>query len=174
MKAETLFSKNSDEWQTPMELFQDLDREFHFDLDACATHENHMVDAYFTKDEDGLEQNWGGHTVWCNPPYSQIKKWVRKCYYEGHKPNTTVVLLVPSRTDVWWYQNYVLHRAEVRFIRGRLRFIGPGAIANAPFPSALVIYRGPEEKTQKPKTNIQQITIGELLDGIDQGHGDSI
>ena len=85
-----------------------------------------------------------------------------------------MVLLVPSRTDVWWYQNYVLHRAEVRFIRGRLRFIGPGAIANAPFPSALVIYRGPEEKAQKPKTNIQQITIGELLDGIDQGHGDPI
>jgi site-specific DNA-methyltransferase (adenine-specific) len=62
MKTETLFSKNSDEWQTPLELFQDLDREFHFDLDACATHDNHMVDAYFTKDEDGLEQNWGGAT----------------------------------------------------------------------------------------------------------------
>ena len=163
MKAETLFSKNSDEWQTPLELFQDLDREFHFDLDACATHENHMVDTYFTKDEDGLEQNWGGYTVWCNPPYSQIKKWVRKCYYEGHKPNTTVVLLVPSRTDVWWYQNYVLHRAEVRFIKGRLRFIGPGAIANAPFPSALVIYRGPEENVKRHRADTRQITLSEVL-----------
>ena len=172
MKAETLFSKNSDEWQSPLGLFQDLDREFHFDLDACATHENHMVDAYFTKDEDGLEQNWGGHTVWCNPPYSQIKKWVRKCYYEGHQPNTTVVLLVPSRTDTKWFQNYVLHRAEIRFIKGRLRFNGSNN--NAPFPSALIIYRGPEEKARKHKTNIKQITIGEILNGINQGHGDSI
>ena len=169
MKTETLFGKNSDEWQTPLELFQDLDREFHFDLDACATHENHMVDAYFTKDEDGLEQEWEGHTVWCNPPYSQIKKWVRKCYYEGHKPNTVVVLLVPSRTDTQWFQNYVLHRAEVRFINGRLRFVGTGAIANAPFPSALVIFRGAVEKEsiQKSKINMQQITIGEFLDDTD-------
>ena len=105
----------------------------------------------------------GGYTVWCNPPYSQIKKWVRKCYYEGHKPNTTVVLLVPSRTDVWWYQNYVLHRAEVRFIKGRLRFIGPGAIANAPFPSALVIYRGPEENVKRHRADTRQITLNEVL-----------
>lgn len=60
MKTETLFSKNSDEWQTPLDLFQDLDREFHFDLDACATPENAMCPEYFTKEQDGLEQNWGG------------------------------------------------------------------------------------------------------------------
>lgn len=110
--------------------------------------------------------------MWCNPPYSQIKKWARKCYYEGHKPNTTVVMLIPSRTDTWWFQNYVLHRAEVRFIKGRLRF--NGSTNNAPFPSALVIYRGPEEKIQKAKTDTRQITIGEILDGINQGHGDPI
>lgn len=169
MKTETLFSKNSDEWQTPLDLFEDLDREFHFDLDACATHENTMCPEYFTKEQDGLEQNWGGRTVWCNPPYSQIKQWVRKCYYEGHKPNTVVVLLVPSRTDTQWFQNYVLHRAEVRFINGRLRFVGTGAIANAPFPSALVIFRGAVEKEsmQKNKINMQQITIGEFLDDTD-------
>lgn len=60
MKTETLFSKKSDEWQTPLDLFEDLDREFHFDLDACATHENTMCPEYFTKEQDGLEQNWGG------------------------------------------------------------------------------------------------------------------
>lgn len=167
MKTETLFSKNSDEWQTPLDLFQDLDREFHFDLDACATHENAMCPEYFTREQDGLEQNWGGRTVWCNPPYSQMKAWARKCFYEGHKPNTIVVMLIPSRTDTWWYQNYVLHRSEVRFIRGRLRF--EGSDNNAPFPSALVIYRGAEEKEcmQKSKTNMQQITIGEFLDDTD-------
>lgn len=167
MKNETLFSKKSDEWQTPLELFQDLDREFHFDLDACATHENHMCDAYFTKDDDGLEQNWGGRTVWCNPPYSQIKQWVRKCYYEGHKPNTVVVLLVPSRTDTRWWQNYVQHRCEVRFVKGRLKF--SGSKNPAPFPSALVIFRGAVEKEcmKQSKINMQQITIGELVDDTD-------
>ena len=60
MKTETLFSKKSDEWQTPLDLFEDLDREFHFDLDACATPENTMCPEYFTKEQDGLEQNWGG------------------------------------------------------------------------------------------------------------------
>lgn len=52
--------KYSDEWATPEDFFQDLDREFHFDLDACATDDNHKCDEYFTKDQDGLSQNWGG------------------------------------------------------------------------------------------------------------------
>lgn len=163
MKTETLFSKNSDEWQTPEDLFQDLDREFRFDLDACATEINHMCDKYYSVSEDGLAQNWGGSTVWCNPPYSQIKAWVRKCYYEGHKPNTIVVLLIPARTDTKYFQNYILHRCELRFISGRLRFKGPGAIANAPFPSCLAIFRGPVEKEVS-----KQITIEEMMrSGID-------
>lgn len=167
MKNEVMFSSKSDEWETPQWLFDELDREFNFNLDPCATDENHMCPEYFTREQDGLEQNWGGRTVWCNPPYSQIKQWVRKCYYEGHKPNTVVVLLVPSRTDTQWFQNYVLHRAELRFINGRLRFNGSNN--NAPFPSALVIFRGAVEKEcmQKSKINMQQITIGEFLDDTD-------
>ena len=77
MKTETLFSRNSDEWQTPVELFQDLDREFHFDLDACANSSNHMCDRYFTIQEDGLSQNWGAalcgvihHTAILNSGYA--------------------------------------------------------------------------------------------------------
>lgn len=87
----------------------------------------------------------GGNIVWCNPPYSNVKAWIRKCYYEGHKPNTTVVALVFSRTDTRWWQNYVQHRCEVRFVKGRIKF---GGKANAPFPSAICIYRGPEEDPQ--------------------------
>lgn len=168
-----LRSRQSDEWETPEALFQDLDKEFHFDLDACATDENHKCEAYFTREQDGLEQNWEGHTVWCNPPYSQIKKWVRKCYYEGHKPNTTVVMIVPSRTDTQWFQNYVLHRAEIRFINGRVRFVGPGTIANAPFPSALICYRGPQEKIKKTKKDDRQITWKEFVNVTDQEHGEA-
>lgn len=83
--------------------------------------------------------NRGGETVFCNPPYSQIAKWVEKAYYESLKPGTTVVLLIPARTDTRWFHNYILHRSEIRFIKGRLRF--SGSTENAPFPSMIVIFR---------------------------------
>ena len=162
-----MYTRKTDEWATPDPLFQDLDREFHFDLDVCASAENHKCEKYFDIETDGLSQNWGGHTVWCNPPYRNVKEWIRKCYYEGHKPNTTVVALVFARTDTKWWWNYVQHRAEVRFVRGRIKF---GGRANAPFPSALIIYRGPEEKTD---VDPRQISLGEWLNGIDNEHGEA-
>lgn len=92
----------------------------------------------------GFNIRGGGDTVFVNPPYSEISKWVAKCYYEGCKDNTTVVLLIPSRTDTKYFHNYIMHRAEIRFIKGRLKFNdGKG---NAPFPSMLVIFRGAETK----------------------------
>ena len=146
MIQKDMYTSKSDEWETPEAFFQDLDREFHFDLDVCASDDNHKCERYFTKEQDGLSQNWGGNIVWCNPPYSNVKAWIRKCYYEGHKPTTIVVVLVFSRTDTKWWQNYVQHRCEVRFVKGRLKF--NGSKSNAPFPSALCIYRGPEEDPQ--------------------------
>lgn len=80
--------------------------------------------------------------MFCNPPYgSQLKQWVAKCYQEGHKDNTLVVMLIPARTDTQYFHDYIQHRAEVRFIRGRLKF--GGAANGAPFPSMVVIYRAP-------------------------------
>lgn len=132
--------KPSDEWGTPDEFFKALDAEFHFDLDPCATEENHKCDEYYTKETDGLLQDWGGRAVFCNPPYSEISKWVEKCYREGQKDNTVVVLLIPSRTDTKYFWNFIVHRAELRFVKGRLRF--GGSKTNAPFSSLIVIYRG--------------------------------
>lgn len=140
MKTEVLFSSKSDEWATPPEVFQELDREFHFDLDPCATAENHKCEKYYSREENGLLKDWGGSRVFCNPPYSQIAVWVAKCFYEAQKDNTLVCLLIPARTDTKYFHNYILHRAEVRFIRGRLKF--NGARYNAPFPSMVVIFRG--------------------------------
>lgn len=79
---------------------------------------------------------------------------MRKCYNEGHKPNTIVVALVFSRTDTKWWQNYVQHRCEVRFVKGRIKF---GGKANAPFPSAICIYRGPEEDPQITWSDYEQM-----------------
>lgn len=133
-----IFSKNSDEWETPISLFEYLNYEFNFNLDPCCTLINRKCDFFFTKEDNGLIQDWGGYRVFCNPPYSNISNWVKKCYFESLKPNTLVCLLIPSRTDTKYFHEYIYNRSEIRFIKGRLRFSNAG---NAPFPSMLVIFR---------------------------------
>lgn len=141
MKRYTMRNKGgNNEWETPKHIFDDLDREFHFDLDPCSTDENCKCDLHYTEAEDGLKQDWGGHRVFCNPPYGEIAKWVEKCYYEGNKDNTLVVMLIPCRTDTQYFHNFIYNRSEIRFVNGRLRF--GGCDNNAPFPSMVVIYRG--------------------------------
>ena len=136
---QALFTSNSDEWETPSDLFMQLDKEFHFTLDPCCTEHNAKCKRYFTKHENGLMQSWNGETVFCNPPYSGIAEWVRKAYEESLNKGTTVVLLIPSRTDTRYFHDYILDHAEIRFIRGRLRF--SGSKNRAPFPSLIAVYR---------------------------------
>ena len=144
--VEGMFSSNSVEWSTPQWLFDELDNEFHFTLDPCSTHENHKCDKYFTKAENGLLQDWQGETVYCNPPYGkQISQWVEKCYREGIKDNTTVVMLIPARTDTAYFHDFILNRSEIRFVPGRLYFNdGKG---RSPFASIVVIFRGAKVRT---------------------------
>ena len=83
----------------------------------------------------------GGQRVFVNPPYgTEISKWVEKSYREGIKDNTLVVMLIPARTDTKYFHDFILHRSEIRFVKGRLKF-GEGK-NSAPFPSMLVIFRG--------------------------------
>lgn len=88
----------------------------------------------------GLEQDWAEETVFCNPPYGRaIYDWVFKCWRESRKPGTTVVLLIPVRTDTRYFHEFIYRRArEIRFIRGCLRF-GYGT-APAPFTSMVVVF----------------------------------
>ena len=139
-----LFSSQSDEWATPQEVFDCLDEEFNFNLDPCATKNNHKCGKWYSREDDGLSKSWGGYRVFCNPPYSEIAKWVEKAHDEGCKDNTIVVLLIPSRTDTRYFHNFIYGRAEIRFIKGRLKF--GQAKKNAPFPSMVVIFRGAERK----------------------------
>ena len=135
-----LFSSNTDEWSTPQDFFNQLDAEFHFDLDPCADDTNHKTELYFTKEQDGLKQDWKGHRVFCNPPYGrEIGKWVEKAYRESFKDNTLVVMLIPARTDTRYFHDYIYHRSEIRFVKGRLKF--GGGEQGAPFPSMVVIFR---------------------------------
>ena len=136
-----LYTSATEEWETPPEFFRALDATFKFTLDPCASDKNHKTAKYYTKKEDGLAQSWAGETVSVNPPYGrEISKWVEKAEAESKKTNTTVVCLLPARTDTAWFHDHVLGKAEVRFIRGRIRF--SGSPSNAPFPSMLAIYNG--------------------------------
>lgn len=127
------------DWGTPPEVFEPLDAEFHFTLDVCATAENAKCARYFTEEEDGLAQDWDG-VCWMNPPYGrEILGWMKKAYEESRK-GATVVCLVPSRTDTRWWHEYAMKADEIRYVKGRIKFIG--AESGAPFPSAVVVFRG--------------------------------
>ena len=141
---QVMFSSKDDKWSTPQDFYDELNVEFGFTLDPCADDSNHKCNKYYTEEDDGLLQDWQGEIVFCNPPYGKaIKDWVRKAYIEGCKPNTTVVMLIPARTDTIYFHKYIYHKAEIRFIKGRLKF--GNSKNSAPFPSMVVVYRGPEE-----------------------------
>ncbi|MBH1941664.1 adenine methyltransferase [Mobilitalea sibirica] len=172
MNNELMFSSQTDEWATPQEFFDELDKEFQFMLDPCATKENHKCNYYYTKEENGLLKDWSGCTVFCNPPYSKSEKpckpnckkkkcvergyhineykpgqedWIKKCYEESRKPNTTVVMLLPVRTDTEAFHKYIYGKAkEIRFIKGRLKF--GNSNNSAPFPSMVVVFSNLEGK----------------------------
>lgn len=141
---EALFSSKKMDWCTPQDFFDKLNEEFSFVLDAAATDKTAKCPQYFTPETDGLKSSWkaAGGTVFCNPPYGrEIGKWVQKAYEEA-QTGTPIVLLIPARTDTTYFHKYIYHKAEIRFIRGRLRFTDEDgqASAPAPFPSMLVVY----------------------------------
>lgn len=135
-----MFTSRTDEWATPAATFEALDAEFHFDLDPCSTHENAKCERHYTKEDDGLTKDWSGHRVFVNPPYGKaISAWIKKCSEEAQKPETTVVALLPSRTDTGYFHDYVYGKArEIRFVRGRLHF--NESKSAAPFPSMIVVF----------------------------------
>lgn len=165
-----MFSSESDLWATPQDFFDRLNDEFHFTLDPCADESNYKCNKYFTEKEDGLSQDWSEQVVFCNPPYSKgetackpgcTKKsctkrgyhldkykpgqddWIKKCYEESRKNNTTVVMLIPARTDKEVMHDYIFkHARAICFIKGRLRFGSAKDVA--PFPSMLVVFGNAE------------------------------
>ena len=145
MNTELMFSSKEECWETPQDFFDELDEEFHFTVDVCADQSNHKCVRYYTEKKDGLQQSWQGEVVWCNPPYGRkIGKWVEKSFDEVYKNGCKIaVLLLPARTETKWFHDFVLHRAEIRFIKGRLKF--GGSKYNAPFPSMVVVFRGKGE-----------------------------
>lgn len=135
-----MMTSNTPEWATPQNFFDELNKEFGFTYDVCATKENAKCPNYYTKEQDGLLQCWDYETIWCNPPYGrEIGKWVKKA---SEAEGGVVVMLLPARTDTRYFHQYIYKEpnVEIRFIKGRLKF-GDGK-NSAPFPSMVVVFRG--------------------------------
>ena len=137
---DAMFSSKSNEWSTPQKFYDKLNNSFGpFTLDPCSDGQNNKTDNYFTKEQNGLSQDWSGNKVFMNPPYGrEIKDWLKKAYEEGQKPNTTVVCLIPARTDTKYWHNYVMKAQAVYFVKGRLKF--GDSNHSAPFPSAVIVF----------------------------------
>ncbi len=144
----------TDNWATPQPLFDKLHAEFQFSLDVCASTENAKCAFFFTQTQDGLAQDWTryGPVVWMNPPYAKpIAQWMRKAY-ETARAGTTVVCLVPTRTNPPWWHDWVMRAHEIRFIVKKISFgRPPGSLVKrlnegVPFTGhAIVVFRaGPE------------------------------
>ena len=148
MNKALLSSKNMC-WCTPQDFFDKLNEEFGFVLDPAATDKTAKCSLYYTPETDGLSQSWDrGGAVFCNPPYGrEIGKWVQKAFEEA-RGGDPIVLLIPARTDTAYFHDYIYGKAEIRFVRGRLRFTDDdgNAADPAPFPSMVVIYNGERVK----------------------------
>lgn len=142
MISKVHYSSKRQDWATPWRLFEILNREFAFTLDAAASTSNRTscLRHLFVEHVDGLTVPWTG-SVWCNPPYGRrLGDWVEKGYRESSMCGTSVVvMLLPARTDTSWWHDYCL-KGEIRFLRGRLAFDDDNR-HRAPFPSAIVVFR---------------------------------
>jgi len=141
-----IFTSDEEKWRTPQELFDLLDAEFNFTLDVCAIASNAKCSRYFTPEQNALLQTWEG-ICWMNPPYGKdTSAWMRKAF-DSAQAGAVVVCLLPARTDTRWFHQWVIGRASIRFIYGRLTFggcNGSGKRGNAdnvaPFPSMILVY----------------------------------
>ena len=136
------YSSATAEWATPDFLYNWLDKQYHFTLDPCCTHETAKCSKHFTIVEDGLLQSWGNEIVFMNPPYGRaIRHWIKKAYEESLL-GATVVCLIPARTDTTYYYIYCTQAAEIIFLAGRVKFVDDGKIlkGGAPFPSCIVVF----------------------------------
>jgi phage N-6-adenine-methyltransferase len=136
VKENIHFSSKTDNWATPQDFFDTLNKEFDFNLDPCADKTNAKCKLYYSS--GGLEKSWNNYRVFCNPPYGRvISQWVKKA---SEAVGGVVVMLIPARTDTRYFHEYIYRKpnVEVRFLKGRLKF--GGSKNSAPFPSMIVVF----------------------------------
>ena len=150
-----MVSSKSNEWATPQDFFDNLDKEFHFTLDPCATKENAKCKKFFTIKENGLAQNWEKEIVFMNPPYGgHTREWIEKALLSSRRGAKVICLIVSSTDRSYWHDFIFPFASEIRFLRGRLKF--GIAKSTAPFASAVVIFGGEKHKTPNIKFQLKE------------------
>jgi len=149
-----------DSWRTPNWLYEALDKEFGFDLDPCPFQPNWTPGIH----QNGLDLDWNGHRVFCNPPYSNILPWVEKAYASS----ALTVFLLPSRTDTAWYHILHDHGAEIRHYRKRINFVAPKGIKSSTnnCGSTVAIVRNFPEPTPAPVPQLAVSRKPERIEAI--------
>lgn len=153
MKRNTPGGPN-DEYGTPLWLYRELDLEFSFTLDVCASELNHKCRDYLTKEQDALKTDWG-HRNFCNPPYSDQLPWVYRSLYfrDGSEVRSTVsVMLMKFDPSVTHGRVCLAQADEVRPFVHRFPFDGQVDVAN--FPCSLAIFRGDQKFRRKSGAQI--------------------
>lgn len=129
------------EWETPQDLFDTLDAEFHFDVDVCATKKNAKCKKFYSPLVNGLYQRWEG-SCWMNPPYNRdIGRWVAKAYESAQEGAVVVALLQCRSGDTKWFHAFVMKSSEIRFVKDRLHFGLNGIFKRANISSIIVVFR---------------------------------
>lgn len=123
MVHNTRTEHSKDYWCTPPEFFNIIDKKYNFDVDLTASDKNHLCKEYYTKETNGLLQDLRGKRVYCNPPYNEKELWMKKCYEEGLKDNTIVVLLIPAFIETEAFHKYCMKAYKIYFIKGRIQFL---------------------------------------------------
>jgi phage N-6-adenine-methyltransferase len=145
----------NNDWSTPQNIFDELDKEFRFDIDACASFWNTKCSDYYDISDDALLIDWvPGKTYWMNPPYGrEIGKWIEKAYIESRR-GSTIVCLIPARTETKWFHSYCLE-SEIRFVKGRIHFSDRYGKTGRPRFSSIIVIMRPEPIRYLNRTFIQ-------------------
>lgn len=140
-----MVSSKTNEWATPKSLFDYLDKEFNFTLDPCATLKNAKCNKFYTIADDGLSKNWTNEIIFMNPPYGgHTGKWLMKAVESAIDGSKVVCLIVSSTDRSYWHEIIYPFSAEIRFMRGRVKF--GESKSTAPFASAIVIFDNKRRK----------------------------
>jgi phage N-6-adenine-methyltransferase len=123
----------ADSLSTPRKIFRYCERKWRVkcNLDVCATKKNRKCRAFFDRRRNGLNRRWKNQrrrrtVVWCNPPHSQTKNWIKIAYYEWKNFKTRTVGLIPINTLCSSYgKKYILPHAKFHIITGRINFLNP-------------------------------------------------
>lgn len=142
MNINACMSSKYMDWETPLDFYNKLNEIYNFTLDFCATKENAKCERYYTKEQNALIQNPKDEIIFCNPPYGKdIKLFVKKCFELSN--DNIIVMLIPARTDTKYFHEYILGKAKIVFIKGRLKFkVNSKGSGSAPFPSMYVVFGG--------------------------------